>query len=216
MKKQSGFTLIEIAIVLVIIGLLLGGVLKGQEMIENGKVKNLVNDFNGVVAAYNSYRDRYRQIPGDDSQATARGWTTVAALANGNGNGQLTPATPFAANGENLQFWLHLRGAQLITGDTATGATVSSLPKNAFGGYLGVRQTGGLAVLGGLGPVMLCAANIPAKAAVALDTQLDDGNPSTGSVRASVFATANNQAPAQAANTPTYVEPSYYTICRQL
>lgn len=215
MKKQSGFTLIEIAIVLVIIGLLLGGVLKGQEMIENGKVKNLVNDFNGVVAAYNSYRDRYRQIPGDDSQATARGWTGVTALANGGGNGQLAAATPFAANGENLQFWLHLRGAQLITGDTATGATVASLPKNAFGGYLGVRQSAA-AVLGGLGPVMLCAANIPAKAAVALDTQLDDGNPQTGSVRASVFATANNQAPAGAAGTTTYVEPNYYTICRQL
>ena len=63
-KAQSGFTLVEIAIVLVIIGLLLGGVLKGQELIENGRVKNAANDMNGLVAAYNSYLDRYRKLPG--------------------------------------------------------------------------------------------------------------------------------------------------------
>lgn len=59
LARQSGFTLVEIAIVLVIIGLLLGGVLKGQEMIENAKVKNGVNDMNGVIAAYQSYIDRF-------------------------------------------------------------------------------------------------------------------------------------------------------------
>ena len=58
---QSGFTLVEIAIVLVIIGLLLGGVLKGQGTIENGRVKNADNDMNGIVAAYSSYLDRYRK-----------------------------------------------------------------------------------------------------------------------------------------------------------
>ena len=47
-KQQSGFTLVEIAIVLVIIGLLLGGILKGQEMITQAKIKNIINDFNGI------------------------------------------------------------------------------------------------------------------------------------------------------------------------
>ena len=46
--RQAGFTLVEIAIVLVIIGLLLGGVLKGQELVNNAKVKNLANDFRAV------------------------------------------------------------------------------------------------------------------------------------------------------------------------
>jgi prepilin-type N-terminal cleavage/methylation domain-containing protein len=50
-RSQSGFTLIEIAIVLVIIGLLLGGVLKGQELINQAKIKNLANDINGVTVA---------------------------------------------------------------------------------------------------------------------------------------------------------------------
>ena len=49
--KQSGFTLVEIAIVLVIIGLLLAGVLKGQELIENSKIKSIVNDMKAVQAA---------------------------------------------------------------------------------------------------------------------------------------------------------------------
>ena len=72
MKKQQGFTLVEIAIVMVIIGLLLGGVLKGQEIITNARVKNVENDFNGVTAAIYSYQDRYRAIPGDDSKVGNR------------------------------------------------------------------------------------------------------------------------------------------------
>ena len=56
MKAQSGFTLIEIAIVLVIVGLLLGGVLQGQQLIENSRVRAAVNDFNGVPAAAFSYK----------------------------------------------------------------------------------------------------------------------------------------------------------------
>ena len=73
-KKQSGFTLIEIAIVLVIIGLLLGGVLQGQQLIENSRVRNAVNTINGTSAAAFAYVDRYRRFPGDDAGAvTARG-----------------------------------------------------------------------------------------------------------------------------------------------
>ena len=64
--RQTGFTLVEIAIVLVIIGLLLGGILKGQEMITQAKIKNVIADFSGVSAAYHGYQDRYRAIPGDD------------------------------------------------------------------------------------------------------------------------------------------------------
>src|SRR5260370_11555539 len=83
-SAQPGFTLVEIAIVLVIIGLLLGGILKGQEMITQAKIKNVINDFNGITAAMNSYQDRYRAVPGDDINAATR-W---AAAFAGNGNGQ--------------------------------------------------------------------------------------------------------------------------------
>ena len=66
-KKQKGFTLVEIAIVLVIIGLLLGGVLKGQELIENSKVKSLAQDMENMGAAYYSYQDRKGQYPSTTS-----------------------------------------------------------------------------------------------------------------------------------------------------
>jgi prepilin-type N-terminal cleavage/methylation domain-containing protein len=79
--RQSGFTLVEIAIVLVIIGLLLGGILKGQEMITQAKIKNIVNDFNGITAAVNSYQDRYRALPGDDLNAAGRWSGTVSGAS---------------------------------------------------------------------------------------------------------------------------------------
>src|SRR6187455_2765857 len=85
-RTQRGFTLVEIAIVLVIIGLLLGGILKGQEMITQAKIKNSIADFSGISAAYYGYQDRYRAIPGDDVNADTR-WTTPTAATKGDGNG---------------------------------------------------------------------------------------------------------------------------------
>ena len=69
-KRESGFTLIEIAIVLVIIGLLLGGVLKGQELITGARVRNLIQQQDGIKAAYFGFLDRYRALPGDYATAT--------------------------------------------------------------------------------------------------------------------------------------------------
>src|SRR5215510_8766093 len=75
---SKGFTLIEIAIVLVIIGLLLGGVLKGQELITGARVRNLISQQDGIKAAFFGFQDRYRALPGDYASASG---------ANGNING---------------------------------------------------------------------------------------------------------------------------------
>src|SRR5512138_2976840 len=91
MRNTKGFTLVEIAIVLVIIGLLLGGILKGQEMITQAKIKNVIADFSGVSAAYHGYQDRYRAIPGDDPNAATR-WAVAPAATAGNGNGVVAGA----------------------------------------------------------------------------------------------------------------------------
>src|ERR1700685_4461522 len=88
-KHQSGFTLVEIAIVLVIIGLLLGGVLKGQELIFNSKVKATFNLSREMSAAVNSYIDRYGQLPGDDTQAATRFPAAAPLPVNGNGDGNI-------------------------------------------------------------------------------------------------------------------------------
>ena len=68
-RQQSGFTLVEMAVVLVIIGLLLGGVLKGQELINSAKAKSLVNDFRATATFVYGYQDRFRALPGDDAAA---------------------------------------------------------------------------------------------------------------------------------------------------
>src|SRR5436853_319224 len=143
-RKQHGFTLVEIAIVLVIIGLLLGGILKGQEMITQAKIKNAIADFSGISAAYHGYVDRYKKIPGDDPCAggvvnvgncgTSTGrWAGATA---GNGNGLVTgPYNSTASADESRQWWDHLRRAGFVSG------VGDQQPFNALTGMLGV-QTG--------------------------------------------------------------------------
>jgi len=171
MKKQTGFTLIEIAIVLVIIGLLLGGVLKGQELITNSKIKRTANDFNGISAGIFSYMDRYNALPGDDLNAAAR-WG--GAVSPGNGNG-LIAGNAFAnnTNNESRQVWVHLRESGLVSG-SGTG-----LPNHAFGGRIGVQDTPVATLTGNA----ICMQDIQGKVAEILDLQLDDGVGNTGEMQ---------------------------------
>jgi len=169
--RQSGFTLVEIAIVLVIIGLLLGGVLKGQEMIENSKIKSIVNDMKAVQAAYNGYIDRYKAIPGDETNAVmaARGWT---APGGGNGNGVLAAAVGQtfvnAAGNETSAFWQALRASGLLTGDP-TGTTVAALPKHAGGGNIGIASGTVYAHNG----TFVCASGLTTRQAAGVDIMID-------------------------------------------
>lgn len=212
-SKQSGFTLVELAIVLVIIGLLLGGVLKGQEMIENGKIKNVKNDMQGMTAAFYAYRDRYNALPGDDTKATAR-WTAAAPTAlNGNGNGVITTPAGWAAcpatiaTEEYCAFIQDLRLAGLING-TANPAD----PMNAYGGAIRVNPntvSGDTASALGLN---ICFTRLSAKAAESVDIFFDDGNPATGSVRAKDGTDAS---PIGATAVAAYTDAgSLYTVCR--
>lgn len=193
MKRQSGFTLVEIAIVLVIIGLLLGGILKGQEMIVQARIKNVINDLNGITAAYASYQDRYRAIPGDDAGAQAR-WTLGAPAAPSTpGDGTVDGAynAPTAATEpESRLFWWHLRQAGFIPGPTTPAPQASAQPTNAVSGMVGVQSGVGVATMGMAG-LIVCTANIPDKIAIAVDTQTDDQNALTGSLRAQLQAASN-------------------------
>jgi prepilin-type N-terminal cleavage/methylation domain-containing protein len=213
-STEAGFTLVEIAIVLVIIGLLLGGILKGQEMITQAKIKNIVNDFNGITVAVTSYQDRYRALPGDDINANTR-WTTQSPTSgNGNGNveGLYNDAT---ATTESHLFWQHLRIAGFVAGAT-TGPASRTPPPNAAGGLIGV-ETGKPTVNGmGFSSLILCFSNLPEKIASAVDGQMDDGVPNTGQVRAQLGG-SNPPTATDAGGSPTaYVETgvNQYLMCK--
>ena len=198
-RHQSGFTLIEIAIVLVIIGLLLGGILKGQELITQGRIRNVSNDLQSMTAAINLYQGRYLALPGDDAGAATR-WSTPPAATSGNGDGVIAGMyNSTTATDESRQFWLHLRRAGLVG-----GAVNANNPPNAVGGITGVRD-GAF----GLPGIVVCTNNLPAVIAQAIDTQFDDGASNTGSVRAAI---GNDATVAAAAN---YVDDgsSFYVLC---
>jgi prepilin-type N-terminal cleavage/methylation domain-containing protein len=215
-SNAKGFTLVEIAIVLVIIGLLLGGILKGQEMITQAKIKNVMSDFSGISAAFHGYQDRYRAIPGDDPNAATR-WSlgTVTLASGAYGDGQIAGGYgSTTANEESRVFWWHLRQSGFVAG------SLQNQPFNALTGIIGV-QTGnsaGGAALGGFSGLIICSANLSDKIAAAVDTQMDDGIPNTGTVRATL-QTAPNPPIVAATTSPTaYVEngTNTYTLCRAM
>jgi prepilin-type N-terminal cleavage/methylation domain-containing protein len=221
-KGQRGFTLVEIAIVLVIIGLLLGGILKGQEMITQAKIKNVIADMTGISAAMYGYQDRYRALPGDDKNAPTR-WT-IGGTPNGDGIIN-SPYLSTTATDESVMFWDHLRRAGFVSG------TGTDQPFNAVSGKMGV-QTGngpaqGTAPAGVLGTppgptvpiasLILCSANLPDKIAISVDSQTDDGLGVSGTVRGMLQTTGPN--PVTIAGTASaYVEDgvSTYVVCRTL
>lgn len=181
-KNQAGFTLVELAIVLVIIGLLLGGIIKGQEMIANAKIKRTYSAQKEIAAAIYSYYDRYGVYPGDDSAATTK--FTNPAVTNGNANGLIavgaaTTAANFACTAtgtEQCDLWSELRQAGFITGSGFTN------PTHPYGGAIAVSYYNAP-----LGTALLQhwvqMSNVPYDIAKAFDQQYDDGNAATGSIR---------------------------------
>lgn len=220
-RNQKGFTLVEIAIVLVIIGLLLGGVLKGQEMIESSRIKSVVGDMNGMSAAYNTYIDRFRTIPGDEAVGTmtARGWT---GNQGGNVNGALDIAMidTFANTGEQPALLRALRGSGILTGSPTVTIGQISLPRAGTGGLIGVA----VGPYGMAGP-SVCVSGLTTAQALGVDTTIDGALPANnignnaGSARGASGA-VNPLDPVAAApaalayNATTTATP--WTMCRRL
>lgn len=206
-KKQSGFTLIEIAIVLVIIGLLLGGVLKGQELINSAKVKNFAQDFKQIPLFIYGYQDKFKRLPGDDSAAV----THVGCVGcNGNGDGTINGVyNSITITDESIRFWQHVRSANLAAGSTNwTDITTAALPTNADGGRIGIQQT--TPINGMTGSYFICSEGIQGKFAKQLDTTLDDGVTDTGSLRVAI-AVSPWTAPLNPVAAP--VDGTTYVVC---
>jgi prepilin-type N-terminal cleavage/methylation domain-containing protein len=218
LTKQKGFTLVEIAIVLVIVGLLIGGVLKGQEMITNAKLKRVESDNAGIAAAMFSYQDRYLQLPGDDNDAASR-FTVYAAAVNvdGNGDGLVGPEAwdfanltdiDVATSVETDTFWGHLRAAGLIAG----GGMDGTKPSNAYGGQIGI-QDGSLAIAGHV----TIFGQIEGPIAKIIEARLDDGLPDGGRIQANLSSVAGGMAVAPAFSLPAgYDDALRYNVAFRL
>lgn len=189
LNKQKGFTLVEIAIVLVIVGLLIGGVLKGQEMITNAKLKRIESDNAGIAAAMFSYQDRYLQLPGDDSAADDRFSAYTAGDPNviGDGSGTIDGAWDATTSGditvantdpETNLFFAHLRASGLIPG----GGVDDTKPTNAYGGIIGV-QDGAIGIAGHV----TIFGTIEGPIAKIIEARLDDGDGTTGRIQSDVI-----------------------------
>ncbi len=208
-KQQTGFTLIELAIVLVIIGLLLGGVLKGQALIDSAKVKNMVIELKNIQTYVNTYQDKFKALPGDDKSAI----THVAATTNGDGNGSIDGAWNATTVVESYSFWQHVRLAGLATGSTDAATTNTSyLPTNNEGGPIGVQSNPQKTITGLTGTYVVCSGGISGKLAKQLDAQMDDGDTEKGSVM--VAASVDGvTATAAVASTVTDFDSTKYVVC---
>jgi len=145
-KKEQGFTLVELAIVMIIIGLLIGGVLKGQQLIENAKVTSTISQIKGFQAALNSFRDTYGAMPGDMRNALTRlsgcssdGSKAINNCAAGDGNGLILEGVSkfawdaeVATDPETSQAFKHMALADLITG-VQTNASKESTGTDGWG-----------------------------------------------------------------------------------
>jgi prepilin-type N-terminal cleavage/methylation domain-containing protein len=202
-RNSKGFTLVELAIVLVIIGIILGAVLKGQELVNSAKAKRAYNDVRGVTAGVYTYMDKYGlRLPGDDPNATAAlrgaGWVvgTGGTLGNGQIFGAETPGTNAApgtmftcaagATTEGCILWDHLKRSNILA-----GAVNSTNPVNPYGGTIGVAYV----TVSGLAANWIGISNVPGDVAQQMDAAYDDGVGTTGNIRALAAYTAGSQVP---------------------
>jgi len=201
MYKSRGFTLIEIAIVLVIIGLLLGGVLKGQELITGARVRNLISQQDGIKAAFFGFQDRYRALPGDYAAADAN---INGANGNGNGNGRIESA---AVGGgyvhEEILAWNHLTAAGFMNGSytAASGVTDpddNNNPKNPYSVYIQIIYDNVYGLPGSLPPAkhnLKTGGQVPVEIVAEVDRKIDDGKPASGGFQFSAYAPPSGTPP---------------------
>jgi len=195
-NRQAGFTLIEIAIVLVIIGLLLGGVLKGQELITSARVRNLISTQDGIKAAYFGFQDRYRALPGDYSGANAFANipNMVGATFGGNGDGRIIDAG--GANEQTLA-WMHLSNAGFLTGAYRMAAineavSTTNTPSNPYNAFMQIVHDNVYSIVTG-DPAVTVRLNvkmgnqIPVEIMTEVDRKVDDANAGRGTLRMSVY-----------------------------
>ena len=201
--KQAGFTLVELAIVIVIIGLIVGGVLVGQDMIKAAELRAAIGQIEKLDTAVNVFRNKYNGIPGDLANPANFGFTAPSAAATKQGNGVLDAALQQLDEEPGL-FFAHLSSANLIPDSISrtTAQVTSTTMTTTLSSYVPVSKLGkGIMLIaqstGGVNHYMLDNASLAASGALTynhsamspmiaynVDSKFDDGNPTTGKVMA--------------------------------
>lgn len=208
-QPEKGFTLVELAIVLMIIGLLIGGILRGQEVYQNASIVATIKDVQALDTAVISFQNNYSALPGDILNPTSRiANCTGRCTMSGDGNNMIGPiatAAGFDYVGavENNTFWLHLAKTKLITkvdpdSDWTSGATQqASYPLTPIGGSYWVayynHPAGALYPQAISGHWLVIVARraggaslqyiIPVNTLAKIDLKMDDGKPWMGTAR---------------------------------
>lgn len=191
MKKQRGFTLVEMSIVIVIVGLLLGMVVKGKEMLTNAKIKNIENSFNSIAQAVSIYQERYHALPGDDKWADLKfGDNEGISITNGDADGVIKGHFDSEIkNDEARLVWSHLRYAHLVlrvnTNDTSSyDSEQQQQPTNPYFGLTGVSShSSDNGAQGKNMPLFVGLTQIPGHIAIILESHSDDLKANRGRIR---------------------------------
>ena len=204
---RAGFSLIELSIVLVIIGLIIGGVVTGRQIMRNAQITNTVNAIQAYQAQIQTYMQNYGAIPGNDSGATTR--FPSAGVSNGSGSGTLGGSFDSATvTDESRLLWAHMRAAELVKNQVA-GTSNTLQPPNVFSGIFGFQHS---AFGGALTGNVLCLNGIPADVAAALDARLDDGGSNSGSIQSMVSTGVVGEA-VSGTVAASYGVGTTYTMC---
>lgn len=205
-RAQQAFTLVELSIVLVILGLLVGGILVGQDLIHGSQVKKQITQIEQYRTSTNGFRDKYQGIPGDLRASTSNGFgmvTRSGAAGHGDGSGLVDGCLANGRNAgcETLLYWTDLTFAGMLAPSvntatdavaTMSAATVDQyLPRGALGRTSVTVYTNGSMNYFQLTSVSSAAAGVYTLAsaltpmdAFNIDEKLDDGDPLQGSVQA--------------------------------
>lgn len=191
-SKNRGVSLVEIAIVLVLLGLLVAGILSAQQLMQAAKVRAIVAEVERYDGAINLYVEKFRAFPGDMPNAS----TFFVGINNGDGDGRIEYTGGGVTSNEGNLAWQHLSAAKLVEGvysggpDAIPGET-APVSKSAGGGGsyvlnfntdIGNHLVLGLA--GGAGAGLIDDPILSPGFAYSVDKKLDDGIPEAGNVRA--------------------------------